>query len=422
MRRSVIYLALLAVLIVVVFNVHAWLVLSRSRATLEDELGDRLETLARAVATQLRGRRAGPELSRILAQTMEEAGLFNIFLVDESLRFILNVREPEAVGGGGPLLELDAAEILSAFSGVSTRSRVYSTGPYYLKNAYAPVYDSTGIARAVLGVEADARFFRSLVGFRNSLVVINGFSLLVLLALILVSLTVVRQAMKIEAAAARSATFALLGEMAAALAHEIRNPLATILAAAERLKIRYGAENDRTFDYIREEIERLNRTLTNYLSIGSGRPGEMERVDLGAVVNRTLEQLGAELNRNGIRVENRLDVLPPVKGSELQLRQVFLNLILNALQAQPAGGLVRVEGEEVERAGKRWVVLRVQDHGPGIPKENLKRVFEPFFTTREKGSGLGLFVVRRIVELHHGRVEIKSGAGQGTTVEVRLPV
>ncbi len=422
MRRFTIYALVLTVLVIAVFNVHSWLVLSRSRAALEEELGNRLETVAKTIATQLRTRELTPEQVRALNETMNEADLFNIFLVDESLRYVFNVREPAVAGKTDPMLELDATEILSAFSGMPSRTRLFAAGPYYLKTAYAPVYRAGGTIDGVLGVEADARFFRSLTLYRNSLLFVNGLSLIALVALVLALLSIARHALKLEQAAARASTFALLGEMAAALAHEIRNPLATILATTERLKIRYGAENDPTFDYIREEVERLNRTLTNYLSIGSGKPGAMEEVDLGALIGQVLTRMEEELNRNGIRIENRLEQLPKVRGSELQLRQVFMNLFLNALQAQPQGGLLRIEAKTAEKGGRRWLVVQVTDHGSGIPREYQSRVFEPFFTTKEKGSGLGLFVVRRIVELHQGEVRLRSAPDSGTTVEVWLPV
>jgi signal transduction histidine kinase len=102
----------------------------------------------------------------------------------------------------------------------------------------------------------------------------------------------------------------------------------------------------------------------------------------------------------------------------VELRQALLNLLLNAIQAQPEGGSVRITAE----TDRRWLTLRVADAGPGIAPADLRRVFEPFYTTREKGSGLGLFSVRRIVEAHRGRVLIDSRPGTGTTVTVKLPL
>jgi signal transduction histidine kinase len=210
--------------------------------------------------------------------------------------------------------------------------------------------------------------------------------------------------------------------MSAAMAHDIRNPLGIIRAAAERLKKRYGGAGDETFDYIPEEVDRLDRTVSDYLRLGTGRPGEPEALDLSEVVGGVLKDMGHETVRRKIAVAVEFDQLPAVNASRVELRQVFLNLVLNAVQAQPQGGEIRITGRRERKTGQDWAVVRVSDKGPGIRPEDLARVFEPFYTTREKGSGLGLFSVKRIVETHKGRVAIDSAPGSGTTVEVKLPL
>ncbi|MGQ9707968.1 MAG: two-component system sensor histidine kinase NtrB [bacterium] len=431
MQRITFYSIILAVLVVIVFNIHGWLVLSKTRATLEKELDNRLENLSVAIATQLKGRAKNQEVLPIVLEMMGQSELLNIFLVDESLRFIINGREPSARGKTSVLLELDEPEIISAFSGIPTCSRLYAAGPSYLKTAYAPVYNDEAIADAVLGVEVDARFFQTFTNFRRSLFLINLLSLVAIAVIVSTIVSLSRQALRLERMAARTSTFALLGEMAASLAHDLRNPLATILAATERLQIRYDAGDDRTFSYIKEEIERLNLTLTNYLNIKGGKATEMERVDITQLICEVIEALATEISQNGIRIENRLfpnlkgcpaSGLPEVNGSRLQLYQAFLNIVLNAIQAQPRGGLIRISGRTEPAGRPRWVVIEIADHGPGISRSNLGRVFEPFFTTKEKGSGLGLFVVKRVVEMHQGKVRIVSDGKNGTTVEVKLPL
>lgn len=422
MRRFTLYSLTLAVLVIVVFNIHSWLVLSKTKAALEAELSNRLEGLALTIATQLKGRENYEEILPILTETMNPAELLNIFLVDESLRFIVNARAPESKGETSPMLELDETEILSAFSGIITTTRLYAAGPYYLKTVYAPVYNTEGIVSAVLGVEADARFFRTISNYSRSLFFINLLSLLALSAIVFAGVSLSRRALKIEKAAAQTSTFALLGEMAAALAHDLRNPLATILAAAERLQIRYDAQNDQTFDCIKEEICRLNRALSNYLNIGAGKTTEMEEVDITKMVSDILDALETEIRQNDIQVKNDLQKLPKIRGSPIQLRQVFINILLNAIQAQPNGGLIRISSRTETGSKPHWLIIQITDHGPGIPRSHFNRVFEPFFTTKEKGSGLGLFIVKRLVQMHRGKVKIMSDEKKGTTVEVKLPL
>lgn len=422
MRRITFYSVVLAVLVIVVFNIHGWLVLAKTRAALEEELSNRLEDLSVTIATQLKGRAKDQEILPVLLAMMSQSRLLNIFLVDESLRFVINARAPAVKGETSPLLELDEPEILSALSGIPTCTRLYVAGPAYLKTAYAPVYNEEGLVDAVLGVEVDARFFQTISDYRRSLLMINVLSLVAIAVIVFTIVSLSRRALKLERMAAQTSTFALMGEMSAALAHDLRNPLATILAATERLQIRYQAQNDQTFSYIKEEIERLNRTLNNYLSIRGGKATEMERVDLTQVLGEVIEALGSEISHHAIRVENQLTELPPINGSRIELHQVFMNIVLNAIQAQPEGGLIRITGRAEPPGKPGWVIIQIADHSPGISQSNLRRVFEPFWTTKEKGSGLGLFVVKRMVEMHQGKVRIVSDEKKGTTVEVKLPV
>ena len=421
MRRFTFWAVVLAVLVIVAFNVQGWLVLARTSRVLEKELGDRLQAVATSLATVLSGRYDLPGTAELLSEILRSNNLFNLFIVDEDLVYIASARDPSLAGQADPALDTDAAEILAAFAGAPTQTRLYSAGRYYLKSAFAPLADSSGATAAVLGVEADARFFSVLTGFRNSLLLINALSLLAIVAVVLVSASLARRALVLEQAAGRAATMALLGQMSAAMAHDIRNPLGIIRAAAERLKKRYGAQDD-AIDYIPEEVDRLDRIVSSYLSLGAARVGEPEPLNLGDIVADVVKDMEHETARRRISVETELTGLPAVNANRVELRQVFLNLVLNAIQAQPEGGAIRVTARTERKAGREWVAVSVTDKGPGIRPEDLARAFEPFHTTKEKGSGLGLFSVKRIIEAHKGRVTIKSAPGFGTTVEVRLPV
>ncbi|MEO0079930.1 MAG: ATP-binding protein [candidate division WOR-3 bacterium] len=422
MRRFTFWAVGFTVLIIVVFNIAGWLILRQTSRYLETELGARLQSVATTLGTTIGTRYQEPAARRLMSEVLEKNNLFNIYIVDESLRYLYNARAPEQTGLVDPALEPEAAEIIAAFSGVPSQSRLYAAGGYYLKTAYAPIEDSLGLAQAVIGVEADARFFSVLARFRNSLLFTSGLSFCAILAIVLVSFSLARHTLKVEQAAARANTLALMGQLSAAIAHEIKNPLAIILAATERLQKRYNAHDDQTFGYIREEVDRLNRVVTNYLSLGSTRADRLEPVDLKELIGNVLATVEHDTRRLGIVVETQLDNLPPVNASRLALRQVFLNLVLNAIQAQPSGGLLRISGTTGQSGGRRWVVIKVADHGPGIRPKDRLRVFQPFWTTKEKGSGLGLFVAKRVIEEHGGRVRIIDTGEIGTTFELRLPL
>jgi signal transduction histidine kinase len=412
----------LAVLLIVLFNVQGWWLLNRTSRMLEQELGARLQAVAMTLSQAQTGAARGADVRRLYRTVMRDNGLFNLFLVNDRLEYTENLSNPELVGRTNPALQLDMADILSAFSGMPTQSRLYRAGDYYLKTAYAPLVDSLGSIATVLGVEADARFFTALTGFRRTMFLVNILSLLAISAIVLVSASLARHALRVEQAAARANTLALMGQMSATVAHEIKNPLAIIRSTAELLKKRYGAgRDDPEFDYIQSEVDRLAGVVTNYMGLGRHSPGAVQPLDIGVVINGVVRDLEAQAGKLGTKLTADVDDLPQVTGNRNELRQVFLNLVLNGIQAQPDGGRVEVSARVDRQRGHNRVVVRVVDSGSGIDPKTARRVFEPFYTTREKGSGLGLFVVKRIVEEHRGRVKIEMADGGGTVVEISLP-
>jgi signal transduction histidine kinase len=256
---------------------------------------------------------------------------------------------------------------------------------------------------------------------------------------------------------------AALGEMAAGLAHEIRNPLGAIKGAAQYLLPAPGTAADGTasnppmvsgltsadasvptgsrefLDIIVEEVNRLNRVVSQFLDYARPRRQAAQAVDVAEVLRRTHTLLSstapgtpppsAQLSpfalpsTQGGKIEVRFEVpsdLPRVRGDAEPLQQVFLNLGLNALEAMPAGGQLTVA--VAQRRVLDSVEIRFRDTGPGIPPEMLKNIFIPFFTTKEKGTGLGLAICQRIVSSLGGTLEVRSVPGQGTTFTVVLGV
>lgn len=222
---------------------------------------------------------------------------------------------------------------------------------------------------------------------------------------------------------------AALGEMAAGLAHEIRNPLGAIKASAQYL-VEPGTESnpaDREFlDIIVEETDRLNRVVGAFLDYARPSTGDARAIDVRDAVDRTLKLLGAELSATGTRLSVEEDpAMPKVRIDAERFRQVLLNLIRNAVEAMGNGGelRIRVTTNEVARgsAGTSWVELQVHDTGPGIPPEVAKHLFVPFVTTKDRGTGLGLAISQRIVAGAGGHIDVRTEPGKGTTFTVRLP-
>ncbi len=226
---------------------------------------------------------------------------------------------------------------------------------------------------------------------------------------------------------------AAVGTMTAGLSHEIRNPLnaaALQLSVLERRVHRLPRETQpgllEPLTLVKDEIRRLDHILEDFLQFARPREFLARPVDIVSVVSRVLDLLGGEAERRGIRLERELDPVPQVAGDEERLRQVLVNLGLNALEAVRDGGLVRVscrlEPPAADRpGGGPEVAIRIDDDGSGVPPDTRDRIFEPFFTTKAKGSGLGLSIVHAIVTQHGGRIGVEDSPEGGARFVLILP-
>ena len=236
----------------------------------------------------------------------------------------------------------------------------------------------------------------------------------------------------IERLHTRAERLEAVAELSASLAHEIKNPLASIRSAAELLAKTPNVEDTRTLTtLVQRESDRLSRLLSEFLDFARTGITRAKRIDLRDVA----AQAAALVDKNpgkaeGVHVKTVFPSSPlVVVGDDDLLHRAIFNLLLNAAQASPPGGEVRMEGGELSphqlppdrgSFGRGAVMLKVSDSGSGIPKEIRDRLFEPFVTTKEHGSGLGLSIVHRAIESHHGFVLVDSD-DKGTTFTVVLP-
>ncbi|MDX2160620.1 MAG: response regulator [bacterium] len=219
----------------------------------------------------------------------------------------------------------------------------------------------------------------------------------------------------------RSEKLASIGHMAASLAHEINTPLMPIKLGLEEIVSQLeetGAQVDsRDLEVINENLERIQRLIRRLLDFTRSGEDGIAQVDLAELLDGIIKLNRKFFEHGRVRVEARIESLPPVMGSRDHLQQVFMNLAVNAQAAMPDGGVLYIEAA----ADDREITVRFRDTGCGISPENLHKIFDPFFSTKSQGTGLGLFVSHGIIEAHHGRIEVDSQVNSGTEFRVRLP-
>jgi PAS domain S-box-containing protein len=217
---------------------------------------------------------------------------------------------------------------------------------------------------------------------------------------------------------------AALGRFASSVAHEIRNPLTGIATGVEYLSRGFPEGDERRVDvqFILREVARLNTIVQDLLSATRPRMLTLGPVSLSDIAARAVRTLAPAIQEGKVQIRlERADTWPKVLADTDQLLQVFLNVIQNAVQAVPEGGVVKIEARLAGNPPTPRVEIDVSDTGAGIAAEHLPHLFEPFYTTRPKGTGLGLFVVHGIVQRHGGSIEAVSAPGQGTRFRIVLP-
>ena len=221
----------------------------------------------------------------------------------------------------------------------------------------------------------------------------------------------------------QSRRLAELGEMAARVAHEVRNPLNAITGAAHYLSTEYA--NDETLqkftNLIMRQAIRVNQVASDLLYVSKPLRTSFAPVNVNAVVDQSLDSLCGQVREQNIVVEQDLaQDLPSIQADEVQVEQALHNILRNAIEAMAGGGMLRVS--TATAGGGDWVEIRVRDTGHGIPNQDREKIFQSFYTTKVKGTGLGLTIVQRVLRNHGGEIVLEQPETGGTCVLVRLPV
>ena len=227
--------------------------------------------------------------------------------------------------------------------------------------------------------------------------------------------------LKLKEQLSRAEHLSTLGEMVAGISHEIRNPLGIIKSSSELLKKKmagYDPSNSIP-DIIIEESVRLNNIITDFLNFAKPKNPNLMNCNVEAVLEKNINFLASHIEEEGYTVAKHYDNnIPEITADSDMLYQAFLNILINAMQAMPEGGKIHVAIQSTDNTVK----IFFEDDGEGIPQNLMEKIWDPFFTTKAKGTGLGLGIVKNIIESHSGRVQISARTGAGARVKVELPV
>ena len=433
-KRFVAIAAFTALLIVLV-NLAWWLYYDRTAGLLEDQLARRLKALAVTAASSI------------------DPPLIDSLLLDDPSAYLAAIRTLEAVKRADSLseafiitdnyhylattlLESDSTYFLAPLNGLYIDSilfsdspplvtATYNSGGIYLKSAFAPLYDSQGVLSAVLGLEANVDYFDSLGELRRNLYYSTGLSLIGSLVFGLLFLALQRRINRAEHQLFLNQTESYLGRMVSVVAHELKNPLMIIRGSAERVKRKTELEES---GYIIEEVDRLNQIVSGYLDFartgGSMLAGEtaesFDLIELAHTLKSHLTRTFADQPITWLEPQATPPTLP-MTGYRRSLRQVLLNLLLNGVEACKAADKPYEVGLDITPDGSR-VTIAVVDRGPGLSRKEIARITDPFYTTKQAGSGLGLYVSRKIVVDMGGSLEITSTEGVGSRFVISLPI
>ena len=397
---------------------------------LELELDRRLQASAMLIKTQIEKDLTNLDdetnlalLQSSLLRVLRSNDLQGAYLIDEYLTVITDARNTWDFENRS-YLQQDSLFIHSAFAGNTSVSPLYTIEGSHFKNVYTLVQDLQGQS-AVLVLEANADFFDILTTFKKGLFIEISASIALLILVTFFLLWMVTLWLKTEERLYHTEHLAAMGQMAATVAHEIRNPLGIMKGTADILKERYSekGENDELFDYIPYEIKRLDRLVNDFLYLSKEPKLELRTSDIYDTLKNAILAMEREIDteKHTIQMKNTTKNLNVLHDPNA-IHQVMLNLIHNSVQAMgDNSGIVAIEISLDKYNGKPAVKIRMTDTGPGF-KGNPDTLFEPFYTTKTRGTGLGLAVCRRLIEQHRGQIEAVSNRDDGMTITILLPI
>jgi len=437
------------ILLVALFNVVGWYLYFVVKNSKEDELGNRLITVANMVSSYLESEAViisfteGDEqtdwykrLKEYLLEVKKKNNLRTVSIFNTDFQWMIGTDANMKIGTYSYLLKIDEEEIKKSITQkVSTQSYLYSFEDIQYKRAYAPIQGFDGTIEAFVKVEASRDYFVGLAKLRNSLIFLGLFCIGVIGILVIIFYKLVNALIKAEESTELNNRLQSLGTMAAGVAHEIRNPLGIIRNTAEILKAELLSESDSYsyVDSILEEVHRLNNLVTQFLQLSKPSVIEKRDCDIRQLIESTISFVKYDFEKSDIKIsftcnatfmsqkprdKSRATTFTNIKCDENSIKQLLLNLLINAKQSMKNGGSVKID--LIKKKNK--ILITITDEGSGISEIEIKKVYDPFFSTKDAGIGLGLTICKNIVDLHNGTIEVFSRENKGTKIVVGLPI
>lgn len=430
--KRLLAVALFTLLLIVAVNLVWWSYYRTTERMLEHSLAGRLVSVARSTSANIGPGEADSlvsgdveSYSRLLSTLGRVAtldSLSELFILDPSYSVLVSSNPTS--DSVYFLAELNSPYLDSLIFGLANgiiTTPTYKTGDLYLKSAFAPLRGQSGAIEAILGVEANVDYFRSLSDLKRNLTYATAFSLLGGILLGGLFLLLQRRLNLAEERLFLGQTHAYLGRMVAVVAHEVRNPLMIIRASAERLVKKTGAEEAR---YMVEETDRLNTIVSGYLDFAKAQGSLLasdpsESIDLPEFLDGIRRHIEQRFDSQIQWIENPASPPLTIVGYRRSLRQVIFNLLLNGAESCQIAGKPIALGLSCAAHGDKCIIT-ISDRGPGIAPKEIKKLFTPFYTTKQSGSGLGLYLSRRIINEMNGEIRVESRVGVGTDLFIEL--
>ena len=361
-------------------------------------------------------------VQRQMEELGRQPGIESVELLDQDLT-VLAHSAPDRVGvreaDEGLQSALESGRVLTRMVGRTGGARVYEiVKPLALEGS------RTGLLRIGLSTASMDRIWKSdSLTTAVTAAAVLGLGILGMSVIFYTQHRHLRDVKALEAEMERGERLATVGNMAAAVAHEIRNPLNAVSMGIQRLRVEFEPapreEYLRMVDLVQGEVRRLNRIVEEFLRLARPMPLTREPITVAALLDEVLGLVESEAGGAGIAIVREIPAgLPVLHADRDRIKQVLLNLVLNAIQAMPSGGTLEIAAA----AAGGTLTVTVADTGSGIAPDLLPKVFEPYVTTKTQGLGLGLAIARRIVEAHGGSIEAGSEPGQRTRFRFALPL